>query len=199
LPEDADPMDIRYNMINWINRSSRGWSYGSTITDPRTGEIIKGNVSMGALRIRQAYLIATGLVGEYLEENKVTNEMKEMALQRIRQLSAHEVGHTIGLAHNYASNVDGRSSVMDYPHSLAKIKKNGTIDLSDAYTDNIGEWDKISVAFGYKDYPEGVDQDKASKEILDESFKDGIYYLTDKDSGSNMFRNMSPQKNKDMH
>lgn len=186
LPKDADPMDIRYNMVNWMNRTSRGWSYGSTITDPRTGEIIKGNVSMGALRIRQAYLIAKGLVGEYVEGNKITNELKEMALQRIRQLTAHEIGHTIGLAHNYASNANGRSSVMDYPHSLAKIKDNGTIDLSDAYTNDIGEWDKIVVEFGYADYPKGVDPDKASKAVLDKAFKDGIYYLTDKDSRANI-------------
>lgn len=186
LPEDADPMDIRYNMVNWMNRSSRGWSYGSTVSDPRTGEIIKGNVSMGALRIRQAYLIATGLTGEYIEGNKITDELKQMALQRIRQLTAHEIGHTIGLAHNYASNVNERSSVMDYPHSLAKINENGTIDLSDAYTNDIGEWDKVAIAFGYQDYPEGVDQDKASKKVLDDAFKNGIYYLTDKDSGANM-------------
>lgn len=186
LPKDADPMDIRYNMVNWMNRTRRGWSYGSSVSDPRTGEIIKGNVSMGALRIRQAYLIAKGLVGEYVEGNEITNELKEMALLRIKQLTAHEIGHTIGLAHNYASNVDDRSSVMDYPHSLAKIKPDGTIDLSDAYTHNIGEWDKISVAYGYQDYPEGVDQNEASKEILDEAFKKGIFYLTDKDAGANI-------------
>ncbi|MFC2117767.1 zinc-dependent metalloprotease [Bacteroidota bacterium] len=186
LPEDADPMDTRYNMINWVNRTNRGWSYGGAISDPRTGEIIKGNVSMGALRIRQAYLIATGLAGEYTEGNKISGEMKKMALQRIRQLSAHEVGHTIGLVHNYASNVDERSSVMDYPHSLAKIKNDGSIDLSDAYTNDIGEWDKISIAYGYQDFPEGTDHNIAAKEKLDKEFKKGIFYLTDKDAGANI-------------
>jgi len=186
LPEDADPMDIRYNMINWINRSSRGWSYGSSISDPRTGEILKGNVSMGALRSRQAYLTATCLSGEYVEGNKITDDLKKMALQRIRQLSAHEVGHTIGLAHNYASNVDNRSSVMDYPHSLAKIRNDGTIDLSEAYTNDIGEWDKVAIDFGYQDFPDDVDPDEAAKKVLDEAFEKGIYYLTDKDAGANI-------------
>lgn len=186
LPKDADPMDIRYNMVNWMNRTSRGWSYGSSISDPRTGEIIKGNVSMGALRVRQVYLMAKGLVGEYVEGNKITPELKRVALLRIKQLTAHEIGHTIGLVHNYAANVDNRSSVMDYPHTLAKINSDGSIDLSDAYTNDIGEWDKIAIAYGYQDYPEGVDQDKASKEVLDKAFEKGIYYLTDRDAGLNI-------------
>lgn len=186
LPEGADPMDIRYNMVNWMNRTSRGWSYGSSVSDPRTGEIIKGNVSMGALRIRQVYLMAKGLVGEYVEGTEITPELKRVALLRIKQLTAHEIGHTIGLVHNYAANVDDRSSVMDYPHTLAKINSDGSIDLSDAYTNDIGEWDKIAVAYGYQDYAEGVDQDKASKEVLDKAFEKGIYYLTDRDAGINI-------------
>lgn len=186
LPKGADPMDIRYNMVNWMNRSSRGWSYGSSVSDPRTGEIIKGNVSMGALRIRQVYLMAKGLIGEYVEGNKITEELKEVALQRIRQLTAHEIGHTIGLVHNYASNANDRSSVMDYPHALAKINNDGSIDFSEAYTNDIGEWDKIAIAYGYQDYPEGVDQNEASKEVLDKAFENGIYYLSDRDAGINI-------------
>jgi len=186
LPKDADPMDIRYNMVNWMNRTSRGWSYGSSISDPRTGEIIKGNVSMGALRIRQAYLIATGIAGEYSESNQIDPQLKKMALMRIKQLSAHEVGHTIGLVHNYASNVDDRSSVMDYPHSLATIKDDGSIDLSKAYTEDIGAWDKVSIAYGYQDFPDDEDADAEAKKELDRVFSKGIYYLTDKDAGANI-------------
>jgi Domain of unknown function (DUF5117) len=62
LPEGADPMDVRYNMINWVHRSTRGWSYGASVTDPRTGEIIKGNVSLGSLRIRQDVMLGTGMI-----------------------------------------------------------------------------------------------------------------------------------------
>ena len=137
LPDDADPMDIRYNMINWVHRSTRGWSYGMTINDPRTGEIIKGNVSLGSLRIRQDFMIAMGLMGEYTEEGDNSNEAYQMALARIRQLSVHEVGHTIGLGHNYASNLNGRSSVMDYPAMWVK-EKDGKLDLSEAYEVGVG-------------------------------------------------------------
>ena len=186
LPDGVDPMDIRYNMINWINRAKRGWSYGSTISDPRTGEIIKGNVSMGALRIRQAYLIACGIAGEYSQSDQIDPQMKKMALLRIKQLSAHEVGHTIGLVHNYAANVDDRSSVMDYPHSLATIRNDGSIDLSKAYTEDIGAWDKVSVAYGYQDFPDNQDADAEAKKELDKAFVKGIYYLTDKDAGANI-------------
>ncbi len=49
LPPDVDPMDVRYNVIHWVHRSTRGWSYGETVVDPRTGEILKGNVLLGSL------------------------------------------------------------------------------------------------------------------------------------------------------
>ncbi len=184
LPEGADPMDIRYNMVNWVHRSTRGWSYGSSVTDPRTGEIIKGHVALGSLRIRQDFLIAQGLIADYQEGKKVSSEMLEMALTRIRQLSCHEVGHTLGMGHNYASSVNDRASVMDYPHPLVKIKKDGTLDLSDAYDTGVGEWDKVSIAYGYQDFPEGVDEEKELKATLDRAFSRGLYFLADQDARS---------------
>jgi len=183
LPEGADPMDVRYNMINWIHRSTRGWSYGGGIRDPRTGEIIKGHVALGSLRIRQDFLIAEALVADYEAGKKISPEMLEMALARIRQLSCHEVGHTLGLGHNYASSVNDRASVMDYPHPLIKIKKDGTLDLSDAYATGIGEWDKVSIAYGYQDFPEGVDEEKELKAILDNAFSRGLVFLSGQDAG----------------
>ncbi len=183
LPEGADPMDVRYNMINWVHRSTRGWSYGGGIRDPRTGEIIKGHVALGSLRIRQDFLIAEALIAEYEEGNKVAPEMLEMALARIRQLSCHEVGHTLGMGHNYASSVNDRASVMDYPHPLIKIKKDGSLDLSDAYDTGIGEWDKVSIAYGYQDFPEGVEEEKELKSILDSAFSRGLYFLASQDAG----------------
>jgi len=183
LPEGADPLDIRYNMINWLNRSSRGWSYGSSVTDPRTGEIIKGHVELGSLRIRQDYLIAQALIAIYEEGKSNSKEMREMALARIRQLSCHEVGHTLGLGHNFAASINDRASVMDYPHPLVKIKKDGTLDLSDAYTKGIGEWDKVSIAYGYQDFPEGVNEEKELRAILDGAFSRGLYFLSGQDAG----------------
>ncbi|MEJ2255511.1 MAG: DUF5117 domain-containing protein [Woeseiaceae bacterium] len=156
LPAGADPMDVRYNVIQWVHRSTRGWSYGASVVDPRTGEIIKGHVSLGSLRVRQDYLIAEGLLAPYDDAN-VPPEMLEMSLARIRQLSAHEVGHTLGFEHNFAASTQDRASVMDYPFPLIRITGEGDLDLSDAYDVGIGEWDKRTVLYAYQDFPDGAD------------------------------------------
>jgi hypothetical protein len=191
LPEDADPMDVRYNVIQWVHRSTRGWSYGSAVTDPRTGEIIKGHVSLGSLRVRQDFLIAEGLLAPY--EDGATGAASsaptpgqlaalEMALARLRQLSAHEVGHTLGLAHNYIASTVNRASVMDYPHPLAKLRDDGSIDLSDAYAAGIGEWDKVAIAYGYSDFAPGTDERAALTKILADARQRGLIFLTDQDA-----------------
>ncbi|MBD3617054.1 MAG: zinc-dependent metalloprotease [Gracilimonas sp.] len=181
LPEDAHPLDVRYNVIQWIHRSTRGWSYGSSVRDPRTGEIIKGHVSLGSLRVRQDFLIAEGLLAPYADESEENTMMQEMALARIRQLSAHEIGHTIGIAHNFAASVTDDASVMDYPHPQPKIV-NGEIDLSNPYDVGIGEWDKLAVAYGYQDFPEGTDEKAALNEVLEEGYGSGLKYISDQDA-----------------
>lgn len=183
LPEDADPMDVRYNVIQWVHRSTRGWSYGASVLDPRTGEILKGHVSLGSLRVRQDYLIAEGLLAPYADE-AVPSEMLEMALARIRQLSAHEVGHTIGFEHNFAASTQDRASVMDYPVPLVTIRDDNTLDLSRAYDDKIGAWDKRTVLYAYQDFPDGVDSDAARAKIMDETIAAGFKYVSDTDSRS---------------
>jgi len=189
LPEDADPMDVRYNLIQWVHRSTRGWSYGSSVSDPRTGEIIKGQVSLGSLRVRQDFLIAEGLLAPYEDVgaglSRPSAQQKaalDMALARLRQLSAHEVGHTLGISHNYISSVANRASVMDYPHPLAKLKADGTIDLSDAYATGIGEWDKVAVAYGYSDFAPGADERAALNKILTDAAARGLHFLSDQDA-----------------
>ena len=182
LPAGADPMDVRYNMVNWVHRSARGWSYGGSVSDPRTGEIIKGHVALGSQRVRQDFLIASGLVTEYEGRDGETSQAKEMALARIRQLSAHEIGHTLGVGHNYASSVNDRASVMDYPYMRVKITKDGKLDLSDAYATGIGEWDKVCIEYGYQDFPDGVDEEKELKAILDRAFSRGLLFLTNQDA-----------------
>lgn len=182
LPAGADPMDVRYNMVNWVHRSARGWSYGGSVSDPRTGEIIKGHVALGSQRVRQDFLIASGLVTEYEGRDGETSQAVEMALARIRQLSAHEIGHTLGVGHNYASSVNDRASVMDYPYMRIKITEDGKLDLSDAYATGIGEWDKVCIEYGYQDFPAGVDEEKELKAILDRAFSSGLLFLTNQDA-----------------
>ena len=179
LPKDADLLDIRYNVIQWVHRSTRGWSYGASVSDPRTGEIIKGHVSLGSLRIRQDFLIGQALQAPYTNNDTDDQFALEMALARIRQLSAHEVGHTIGLAHNFAASTKGRSSVMDYPHPTLSIK-DGKVDFTDAYDTKIGDWDKVSIAYSYGEYLE--DEDASLSKLLDEAFKKGARFISDQDA-----------------
>lgn len=182
LPDDADPMDVRYNIIQWVHRSTRGWSYGASVSDPRTGEIIKGHVSLGSLRVRQDYLIAEGLLAPYEDGKPVNKAMMDMALARIRQLSAHELGHTLGIMHNYAAN--NNASVMDYPHPQVKLDRAGNIDISKAYGTSIGDWDKMAVTYGYQDFPAGTNEKSALNEILAKGRANGLQFISDRDARS---------------
>ena len=183
LPEGADPMDVRYNVINWVHRATRGWSYGSSVVDPRTGEIIKGHVTLGSLRVRQDYLIALGLTSPFKDGNVDTTVQQEMALDRIRQLSAHEVGHTLGIAHNFAASENNRASVMDYPHPKISIK-NGKISLEGAYDKGIGAWDIHAVAYGYQDFASDVEATEALAKIIVKGRNEGLSFKSDPDTRS---------------
>ena len=181
LPEGADPMDIRYNMINWVHRSTRGWSTGGAVSDPRTGEIIKATVTLGSLRDRQDYLIFEGLLSPYTVGNEKPEILYQTALARIRQLSAHEVGHTLGLGHNYYDSTKGWISVMDYPHPLEKLQADGSIDLSGAYQARIGDWDKVAINYGYRQLPVG-DEKAALAKILNDAWAQDLRYMSNQDT-----------------
>lgn len=181
MPEGADPMDVRYNVIQWVHRSTRGWSYGASVTDPRTGEIIKGHVTLGSLRVRQDYLIAEAYLAPY-SGGAENPEMMRMSLQRLRQLSAHEVGHTLGLSHNYIASAYGDASVMDYPHPKIELDASGVPTLKNAYPSGIGEWDKVAIRWGYAQFPAGVDEKAELDRILLDAAKKDIVFLSDQDA-----------------
>jgi hypothetical protein len=182
LPDGADPMDIRYNMINWVHRSTRGWSSGGTISDPRTGEIIKATVTLGSLRDRQDYLIFEGLLSPYTAGDENPDVLYQTALARIRQLAAHEVGHTLGLGHNYYDSTKGWISVMDYPHPQEVLRGDGSIDLSAAYAARIGDWDKVAINYGYRQFPDGANEAAALPRILDDAWAQDLRYMTNQDT-----------------
>ena len=194
LPADADPMDVRFNIIQWVHRYTRGWSYGEAVADPRTGEIIKGNVTLGSLRGRQDYLIATALLSPYTQGKATIQPENDQALQmvlaRISQLAAHETGHTLGLAHNFAASSFGPmapngTSVMDYPHPYITVNKFGIPDLSHAYAANIGEWDKVAIDYGYREFDQAnhpIEDSAALHAILQDSLQHGLYFITDEDA-----------------
>lgn len=176
LPEGADPQDVRYNMIQWVHRATRGWSYGAAVTDPRTGEIIKGNVTLGSLRVRQDHLIARGLTAGWPDRKAAANAAMELSLARIRQLAAHEVGHTLGLDHNFAASTNDNASVMDYPHPYVSIQGD-KIDIATPYTEGMGEWDKYTIAYGYG----GLTQ---TESLLTSTLTKGFRYIGEADSRS---------------
>lgn len=183
LPEGVDPMDVRYNVIQWVHRATRGWSYGSSVIDPRNGEILKGHVTLGSLRVRQDYLIALGLTSPFANGNTDTTPQKEMALARIRQLSAHEVGHTLGIAHNFAASEDGRESVMDYPHPKAQLVGDAIV-LDDAYDVGMGGWDLHTIAYGYQDFVDDAAEQQGLNTIIANAVAAGFSYKSDPDSRS---------------
>lgn len=182
LPEGAHPMDARYNVINWVHRATRGWSYGWGVSDPRTGEFIKGHVLLGSQRVRQDRLLFEGLAGTEKTGSGAADDPVQLALARIRQLSAHEVGHTLGIAHNFAASTYGRASVMDYPAPLVSVGDDGQLDFSQAYSIGVGAWDVQAIRYGYSEFAPGADEDAELEAIVREGLDAGLYFITDADA-----------------
>ncbi|WP_345857313.1 zinc-dependent metalloprotease [Shewanella algae] len=181
LPEGADPQDVRYNVIQWVHRASRGWSYGAAVTDPRSGEIIKGQVTLGSLRVRQDHLIARGLTAGWEDRQAADEAAMALSLARIRQLSAHEIGHTLGLDHNFAASTNNNASVMDYPHPYVRLDGK-RVDISQPYAEGLGAWDKFAIKYGYGDFGDEAQTQAALKSLLKEVQQQGLRYIGEGDS-----------------
>ncbi len=181
LPEDADPLDVRYNVIQWVHRATRGWSYGGSVADPRTGQILKGHVSLGSLRVRQDQLIAEALTAPFASPEARPSAAREMALARLRQLSAHEVGHTLGIDHNFAASSSGDASVMDYPHPNLYLDQSGRVRLDQAYQNGVSPWDRLAVQYGYQEFAQGEEASGLAR-ILDQARQQGIVFIADQDA-----------------
>ena len=182
LPEDAHPLDVRYNVIQWVHRATRGWSYGNSLYDPRTGEILKGHVSLGSLRVRQDRILFEGLLGTKDTGTGNARDPVELALARLRQLSAHEVGHTLGLAHNFAASARRRASVMDYPAPLVAVTDAGELDVSNAYGVGIGAWDRFAIRYGYSDFGAVTDEATELENLIAAARAEGLRFLSDADA-----------------
>jgi hypothetical protein len=175
LPEGVDPMDARYNVVQWENRNERGWSIGGSLGDPRTGEILKAQARMDSHRARTDYNLYAGLMGADAAAADTA-----FVLARVRQVSAHEVGHTLGLAHNYIASTYERGSVMDYPPPRVRMK-DGKIDITQAYDVGPGEYDVLSIHWGYGIFPPGSEQDSLAT-IVRDGLRRGLLFLSDADA-----------------
>ena len=183
LPPDAHPLDVRYNVVQWVHRSTRGWSYGASVYDPRTGEILKGHVSLGSLRVRQDRLLFEGLAGVAQTGTGAAADPVQLALARIRQLAAHEVGHSLGMAHNFAaSTYGGRASVMDYPAPLVTVDDAGALGFANAYGVGSGAWDAHAVRYGYSEFLPGADEAAELDRIVTDGAAKGYRFLSDADA-----------------
>ena len=182
MPEGAHPLDVRYNVIQWVHRSTRGWSYGGGVVDPRTGEMLKGHVSLGSLRVRQDRLIFEGLLGASASGSGSAEDPVQLSLARLRQLSAHEVGHTLGITHNFAASSYGdRESVMDYPAPRVHLR-NGAPDLSAVYDAGTGDWDNWAIRWAYAQFASGVGEAAALEAIVRQGQAFGLRFLTEGDA-----------------
>ncbi|HMN08778.1 MAG TPA: zinc-dependent metalloprotease [Gemmatimonadaceae bacterium] len=181
LPAGADPMDARYNMIYWVHRNLPGPSVGPSLGDPRTGEILRTVVRMDAWRSLVDYNIYAGLVPA-AGPSGLNVSAEDFAMMRRRQHVAHEIGHTLGMSHNYIAHTQGRSSVMDYPFPLITVDARGTLDLRQAYAPFAGAWDSLAIRYGHTWYPDAASERAGLAKIIKEMLDRDVRFVADQDA-----------------
>ncbi len=189
LPDSVDPMDARYSVIQWVHRSDPGFSVGQSFADPRTGEIIKAVLKMDAYRSITDYNIFAGLepATDNATQDWITSldpkvNGTEFTMSRRRQHIAHEIGHTLGLAHNYIAHAYGRASVMDYPGPLVRLRKDGTIDVSSAWRSGTGAYDTLVIRYAYTQYASPAEETGGLSSLMRDALARGIRFLSDRDA-----------------
>jgi hypothetical protein len=191
LPVGATFLDARYSGVEWVNRAERGWSVGEIQIDPRTGEILHGVARIDSHRRRTTARIWKNLqplgqggfcsAGDGPDLSLLAGEMgvgeQALVLDRLEYLAAHEVGHTLGLMHNWAATTFGWGSVMDYLAPDIELR-NGKFDLSNAYPHDIGPYDHLMIHWGYS----SDSNPRALDAIVREAYARGIVYPLESDS-----------------
>jgi hypothetical protein len=181
LPPGVDPMDARYSVIAWVHRAERGPSVGPAYVDPRTGEILKTVVRMDSHRSLVNHDIYMGLLPA-AGPSGLQLSAEAFAMARRRQHAAHEVGHTLGLAHNFIAATQGRASVMDYPAALVRLDAAGRVDVSDAYRPGPGAHDALAIRYAYRWFPSDEREREGLDAILREADRDGLRFVSDRDA-----------------
>ena len=194
-PDDAewDAGDVQYNVIRWASTPSPRYSgYGPSVANPRTGEMIAADIVQEFNSISYGYRLRK--IWGYDEEN-------DPLRQWIVSLTLHEIGHTLGLRHNFkaswlydATEIHDKSitgnnhigSVMDY--DPINIAPEG-VQQGNYFPTEPGPYDIWAITFGYTQEMSDADRQR----LLAQSTKPEFIFGTDDDAMGSPGGNTDPR------